>query len=189
MCEFKCKCMFSSCISSSYDHILHENLQSPRRTRECFDNAALSRSSDRYYLQKSMFNNKLCRRSYVISDSALVCSNRKWLTGEAASLTLGLGDVIASHHRAVCQCESTWLRSLEANRQQWPQVMPLRWSEWRRDVILFICFVFGPSSSSGCQPDCLGVALYFSIFGFSGCCCLDMNHESVFSFPSGHAGR
>lgn len=41
---------------------------------------------------------------------------------------------------------------------------------------LFVFYLAPPPHS--CQPDCLGVAVYLSIFGFSGCCCLDMNHES-----------
>ena len=41
---------------------------------------------------------------------------------------------------------------------------------------LFVLCLAPPPHS--CQLDCLGVAVYLSIFGFSGCCCLDMNHES-----------
>jgi len=45
--------------------------------------------------------------------------------------------------------------------------------------LCFCLFVFclAPPPHS-CQLDCLGVAVYLSIFGFSGCCCLDMIHES-----------
>lgn len=47
---------------------------------------------------------------------------------------------------------------------------------------------YSPPPPHSCQPDCLRVEVYLSIFGLSGCCCLDMNHESFFLFPSGDAG-
>lgn len=39
------------------------------------------------------------------------------------------------------------------------------------------CFRFLLAPPHSCHLDCLGVAVYLSIFGLSGCCCLDMNHE------------
>lgn len=45
------------------------------------------------------------------------------------------------------------------------------------DCFCLFVFCLAPPPHS-CQLDCLGVAVYLSIFGFSGCCCLDMNHGS-----------
>lgn len=103
--------------------------------------------------------------------SPLVCIHRSWLTNKAASLTFlhpsGMKKLLLF----------TILRFVSTSQHGWNHKRQTENNEDDCDCFCLFVFYLAPPPHS-CQPDCLGVTVYLSIFGFSGCCCLDMNHES-----------
>lgn len=139
---------------------------------------------------------RICDSAMASSDTvtvispALACIHRSWVTSTGCRLhfipSRWHGKVIASCHHAVCQHESTWLRSQEANRKQWPQVMRL--SERRMNAIVFVyLFSAWPLPLTAVSLTVWGWQ-FTSVYLDSRLLLFGYESWILFSFPSGDAG-
>lgn len=110
-----------------------------------------------------------------------VCIHRGWLTSKVASRTLfhpaGVTNIFLPSCRLSVLVNMAQITRGKPKTMTTSDTVRMKRTESECDCFCLFVFCLAPPSHS-CHPGYPGVAVYLRIFGFSGCCCLDMNHES-----------